>query len=227
MSDDEYINYSILWVKNKTNHKSIVQKIVMSVNESPTPFSVFMAGSPGAGKTETAKPFLELSNSMISIDPDILRNLIPGYNPSRSELTNSAVSILVEKIQDLALEKRRSFVLDGTLSNYDKAEKNIKRSLGRKRKVMVIYVHLDPLKAWEFTQKRELVEGRNIPKEAFIQQYFNSKNVVSRLKDEFGSNIEIFLIDRSKDKYLVAQNKETIDNFTSNKYTLESLKKLL
>ena len=61
-----------------------------------SPVSVFMAGSPGAGKTETAKALVkQLGDGFLHIDPDDFRAAIPGYNGSNSWLFQGAISILL------------------------------------------------------------------------------------------------------------------------------------
>lgn len=120
------------------------------------PVSVFMAGSPGAGKTEASKSLLsklenvEKGRKILRIDPDELRMEFEDYSGNNSWVFQPAVSILVDKIHDFALEQRQSFILDGTLSSYGKAEENIDRSLRRNRRVQILYVYLTPEQAWEF-----------------------------------------------------------------------------
>ncbi|WP_280562889.1 zeta toxin family protein [Chromohalobacter sp. 48-RD10] len=112
------------------------------------PISIFMAGSPGAGKTEIAKEYVaaldELKaegvdglGNILRIDPDDLREEMPGYTGNNSWLFQGAVSIMVEKIHDLMLKQRQSFILDGTLASFDIASKNIARSLQKARDVQI------------------------------------------------------------------------------------------
>lgn len=68
-------------------------------------------------------------DEILRIDPDELRCEFADYTGGNAWLFQSAVSVLVEKIHDLALKQKQSFLLDGTLSNYRKAEQNISRSL--------------------------------------------------------------------------------------------------
>jgi UDP-N-acetylglucosamine kinase len=149
------------------------------------PVSVFMAGSPGAGKTEAS---LELLNDLaagvkiLRIDPDELRNEFPDYSGSNSYLFQKAVSILVDRLHDLALDQKQSFLLDGTLSHYDRAVKNIERSLKRHRLVQILYVYQDPLLAWQFVKAREAVEGRRILPNHFIEHYFAARDTVNQVK---------------------------------------------
>ena len=76
------------------------------------PVSVFMAGSPGAGKTEAAKELiaqlerLPKAPKVLRIDPDDLRSEFPGYTGTNSWLFQHAASIWVDRMVDLVLTQR-------------------------------------------------------------------------------------------------------------------------
>lgn len=163
------------------------------------PFSIFMAGSPGAGKTEFSKSFIswyeeKMNCRMIRIDSDDIRPLIPGYNGRNSYLFQGAVSLIVEKIHDYALRQKQSFILDGTFSNCAKATENVKRSLKRNRPVFIFYLFQEPEIAWKFTEAREKREGRNIPKSVFVDQFLGSKESVDRIVGSFREKVTIYLV---------------------------------
>lgn len=160
------------------------------------PVSVFMAGSPGAGKTEASIALLNLftDTSILRIDPDELRSEFSGYTGGNAWLYQGAVSILVEKILDHALTHRQSFLLDGTFSNLDVARKNIDRSLRKGRFVQILYVYQHPLLAWSFVRAREAAEGRRIRPEHFVDQYFAARDVVNTLKLEYGGDVHVDLL---------------------------------
>jgi replication-associated recombination protein RarA len=89
------------------------------------PVSVFMAGSPGAGKTEASIELIaKIGTPVIRIDPDELRSEFPAYNGENAYF-QKAVSVLVDRIHDNALDQSQNFLLDGTLSRYDLARKNV------------------------------------------------------------------------------------------------------
>lgn len=191
------------------------------------PVSVFMAGSPGAGKTEAS---IELINngsgqSILRIDPDELRHEFEEYEGHNSYLFQRGVSILLERIHDKALRQRQSFILDGTLSNYGVAVKNIERSIKRNRFVQILYVYQEPMQAWKFVQARENFEGRKILLRHFINQYFEARNVVNQLKIKFDNAINIDLLLKNTDgtNRIYKDNIERIDNHIQEKYTPETL----
>ena len=219
----------------RKNKKEIAKRLTDIARYLPEdePVSVFMAGSPGAGKTEASIELLAKveaeGSEILRIDPDELRHEFPNYTGDNSCLFQKGISILVEKIHDYALKQKQSFLLDGTLSSYDKAEKNIKRSLKKGRVVQILYVYQEPRLAWEFVKSRETVEGRNIRPENFIEQYFAARVVVNRLKINFGTDVKVDLLLKNTDNThkLYKAGIDKIDNHIPEKYTPADLEKLI
>lgn len=193
------------------------------------PVSVFMAGSPGAGKTEASIELLSSvdGQAIVRIDPDELRTRLPGYTGGNAWLFQGSVSVLVEKIHDRVLSQGQSFLLDGTLSNYDKSKKNIERSLRKGRYVQILYVYQDPMLAWAFVQAREGAEGRRIRPEHFIEQYFAARVVVNRLKLEYGKDIHVDLLMKNNDnsRRWTKIGVDQIDYHIPEKYTRADLER--
>lgn len=231
---EERIRKDAIEFANK--HKREIAKRLTDPSIYPpeaNPVSVFMAGSPGAGKTEAS---IELLNALqkdgakvLRIDPDELRQEFAEYTGNNSRLFQGAVSILVERIHDLALDQKQSFLLDGTLSHYEVARKNINRSLKRKRTVQILYVYQEPRLAWQIVQAREAVEGRNIPPVQFIDQYFAARDVVNRLKRELGAEIQVDLLMKNNDGSgrFYRAGVDQIDNHIAEKYDRAALEQML
>ncbi|MFV3387864.1 zeta toxin family protein [Pseudomonas sp. NY15364] len=213
----------------RANKKAIARRIACKEKYPPeeAPVSVFMAGSPGAGKTEASIELINLFNDTppLRIDPDELRHEFEDYDGGNAWLFQAAVSILVEKIIDLALQNRQSFILDGTLANLDKAIANTERSLKRDRFVQILYVYQDPMLAWAFVQAREAAEGRRILVEHFVEQYFAARDVVNALKLKYGKDVHVDLllkhVDNSNRLYKAGVDK--IDYHIPERYTRADL----
>lgn len=202
------------------------------------PISFFMAGSPGAGKTEFSKSLIKIlegskERRVIRIDGDEIRPLLPGYTGDNSHLFQGAISLVVEKIHDYALRQKQNFVFDSTFAKYEKAVSNINRSLGKNRPVFIVYIYQKPEVAWKFTEAREKAEGRNIPKSAFIEQFLGAKEVVNRISSELGDRVAIFFVKKDFEKNTVEDlvkiepNGMRIDDYIQEKYTKEDLEKCL
>jgi len=190
----------------KANKKRIAKEFTDPAVYLPdrSPVSVFMSGCAGAGKTEAAIELIdELSAQSnvrtMRIDPDDLRCHFEGYVGTNSWMYQYAASILVDKIHDMALDQSQSFVLDGTLCNLAKADQNISRSIKRGRQCVIMFVYQKPELAWRFVQARERSEGRRIPPEIFVEQFFMAKDVVNALKDKFGNKLLVNLLIKNTD----------------------------
>ena len=97
---------------------------------------------------------------MVHIENDELRKVFEDYQGFNSPLFQRPATILVEAIHDRALKQKVSFLLDSTLSNFEKAKSNIERSLAKNRYVLIIFVYQEPEQAWDLVKAREVVEGR-------------------------------------------------------------------
>lgn len=131
----------------RKNREHIARELtdIQKYTPDAKPISVFMAGSPGAGKTEFSKRLISIfekdsARRILRIDADDLRSLFPNYNGKNSSVFHSAVSLIVEKIHDRVLRNSQSFILDGTFSKF------------------VVYVYQKPEVAWRFTKEREKIE---------------------------------------------------------------------
>ena len=192
------------------------------------PVSIFMAGSPGAGKTEASKALVREFRDPVRIDPDELRGEFKDYNGRNSWLFQPATAILVERIHDHVLKNGQNFILDGTLSSLDKARSNIERSLKRDRYVQILYVYQKPELAWRFVCAREAEEGRRIAPDTFVEQYFAARCVVNQLKREFGQSISVDLILKNHDNSdkVYKDNIDKVDHHVPEKYTADEVRTL-
>lgn len=234
--EQKIIDEAVKWAKS---NKKVIARQLTDKSKYPSdahPVAYFMAGCPAAGKTEFAKAFAEAiasysdsSEPIIYIDPDEIREQIPGYNGRNSRLFQYPASIIVDKTFDMIMSNRQSFILDGTLSDSDIASRNAKRCLDKEYKVQVLFVYNDPIMSWKAAAAREVSEGRAVPMDIFIDRYFKSKESVRYLKQEFGQNIQIDLLFKELNKQAVRPefNIDNIDNYIPEKYNRQSLEKAL
>lgn len=217
-------------MKFARSNKKLIARRLTAIDVYPPedePVSVFMSGSPGAGKTEASVALVNLftNSPILRIDPDELRNEFDEYQGGNAYLFQGAVSILVSKILDCALAQRQSFLLDGTLAKLDVARSNVDRSLAKGRFVQVLYVYQNPLLGWEFVKARERAEGRRILIDHFVEQYFSARDVVNALKLEYGKDVHVDLLLKHIDNSdrLYKAGVEKIDYHIPERYTREQL----
>lgn len=232
MNDDQIIEKAIKEAKKLK--KLIAKQMVDELPQEESAVSVFMAGSPGAGKTETARTMIRSFKSdygvnLVHIENDELRKEFEDYNGINSPLFQKPATLLVEAIHDRALKRDVSFILDSTLASFDKAKDNIERSLKRGRYVLIIFVYQEPEQAWCLVKAREVVEGRRVPEEVFVNQFIESQSVVSRLKRMFGDQIDIIFIEKNIDGNNERPhfNVTDIDALLRKKYNRETLEAIV
>ncbi|HEY6736838.1 MAG TPA: zeta toxin family protein [Candidatus Saccharimonadia bacterium] len=220
----------------KANKRNLIERFAnpQEFTSTPHPETFFMAGSPGAGKTEWSRNFLQAYKethgvNILRIDPDDIRAAIPGYTGNNSDEVQGGAALAVQKILDHALTKNLSFLFDGTFAKYDLAHQNIERAIRHDRRPVVLYVHQDPLVAWDITKARELREGRMVPKETFINAYFSSRENVNQCKAEFGDKMYLYLINKNADtlQYKYEINITNVDHYLKAPYTRELLEEKL
>lgn len=213
------------------NEKRALIKKFADIEKFPSvekPFSFFMAGSPGAGKTEFSKRLIETMAPIyiVRIDADEIKGFIPQYNGKNSNVVQGAASIGVDNLNYYTLKHKQNSIMDGTFANYSIAHRNIVNCLNKKRQISVFYIYQDPIIAWDFTRKREKLEGRYIPKDAFINAFFKAKENVKLIKKEFGDKIKLNLVIKNKDNTIekIEYNIDcNIDTYIKIIYNKESL----
>jgi len=100
-------------------------------------------------------------------------------------------------------------IMDGTLSSYDKAKRNIQLALDADQAVMIAYVYREPVEALRNgVLTRAMKRGRTVTLDALVKGHAGSSEVVRKLQAEFGDNplFEIKAIDNSRgpDNYVEA-----------------------
>jgi predicted ABC-type ATPase len=216
----------------KSNKKELCEKfagnkICLSVTN---PISIFMAGSPGAGKTEFSKHLItDIEINAVRIDADEIRSFIPEYNGKNSDEVQGASALGVQKLFDYVIEHKKSFILDGTFANFDVSCKNIERSLNKGRPTQIFYIYQEPKVAWEFTKAREAMEGRRVPVETFVDAFFKAKENVELIKERFGANIKIFLVEKNFSNRIerIHIDIDKIDKYIQINYNKETLLSIL
>lgn len=192
--------------------------------------TIFMAGSPGAGKTETSKSLIQdvykpYNIPVVRIDPDEMRSSIPHYKGDNTDEVKGASFLAVEKLYDYVLAQGKNAILDSTFSKYEKQEKNIARALAKGRVVQIVYVYQDPLLAWEFTKKREKKEGRAVPQDFFIRTLFESRTNVQKIKEKFGDAVSVIALlkDYEKGTQKIFDDVQKIDEVIKISYSVRDL----
>lgn len=201
---------------------------------SSKPFTMFMAGSPGSGKTEFSTALVaeieqvDPRHRIIRLDTDELREKIPGYTGGNSDEVQIASSILFDAVFDLAQHNNQNLMVDTTFSG-ERSLENLERALNRQRSVGITFLYQDPLIAWDYTKKRERIEGRTVPKKVFIHSYFQSRINVEKIKEMYGKRVtlDLFIKDKDHRPKKTHFNISSMSGYIKESYTKDDLEKML
>lgn len=130
-SEEEKLSEDAYSLIKARNGKDTIKSFLESGKYQPsnTPIALFMAGSPGAGKTEVSKSFIkQFKDAPIRIDADEIRITCTGYTGDNAHVFQRAATKGVHILQDHALHNSINYILDGTFA-YASTEKNIERAL--------------------------------------------------------------------------------------------------
>lgn len=186
------------WVKDKKNRAAVLAQFFEHFPHTKAKIAFFMAGIPGAGKTEFAEQAIrENSPALIPIEHDKLVEYIDGYAPENYYNYRKAGSALVTGVLNECLKNGSAFILDGTLS-HESSIRNVRKALKAGYAVYVIYIVQDAQVAWELTQARELVKKRAIEKRGFLETCAkinkSLQNIFHAFKDH--DNFNFWLINK-------------------------------
>ncbi|MDO8598772.1 MAG: zeta toxin family protein [bacterium] len=201
---------------------------------SEHPVTLFMAGSPGAGKTEISKRLVEselfAGNQPVRIDADDIRAIFPGYTGNNSHVFQAACSVGVSMLYFACLKKRLNVIMDATFA-YARALENVQLSLNKQRNVELHYLYQDPRIAWEFTQKREATEGRRVSLEVFIEAFLGARHNIVQSYEHFGNRITVNVLLRNfhtgSDSFHQHVTEESLDTLVPTIYTASELNTIL
>lgn len=212
----------------KAHKKELIERFANDYicSSEKLPISIFMAGSPGAGKTEFSKSFMkEFSVKAVRIDADEVKDFLPQYNKKNSSKVQGASALGVEYLYDYALKSHKTMILDGTFADYEKVYKNIIRSLKRNRHTEIYYVYQYPFVAWKLTKAREKLEGRVVPMDVFVNSFFKAKENVNRIKKLFGKQLiaNVVLRNLENNQKKTYYDVDSIDPYVNINYTKNTL----
>lgn len=220
------------WVK--TNRRKLIAQFcdLKAYPRATHPITIFMAGTPGAGKTEFSISLLEkFESAFVRIDADDIREMMRaiGYNGANAELFQDAANKAVNILFDYANKKAgQNVLLDGTFS-YGNWRENVERSIAHGRRIEIYYLYQDPVVAWGYVKERERRHGRVVPFEAFVKSYKLSVINVQRAIKDFGKYLTVYFAknDYTKNIESIAVNVEDVEKLLPAQYTREELYELL
>lgn len=218
---------AIIWVKR---NKRFIKNRFASIKDYPPdnyPSTIFMAGAPGAGKTEFSKLFIEKfyesekEKKVVRLDTDEIREIIPGYYGYNASLFQSASALGMEYLIDSVYEERQNALIDTTFGLRHKVMLNVERAIRKNRNVSIFYMYQDPQISWEFVKDRQRKGSRYVPRDSFIENFFLARENANEAKEIFKEKVVlvIFMLDKNHKVMTSTFNIDNIDNYVKIPYT--------
>lgn len=225
------INNPKEWAKK--NKKKFANKLITQSGVIPQsePAGFFMAGLPGAGKTEfTTNLIADLKLNVVRIDMDEIATHIAGYAPEEAHAFKEAATDVMNAVFDRVKHRKVDFIMDGTFRS-NKAISNVNLALQKKYIVKIFYLHQDPKIAWEFTKDREKIEKRWIQKDKFVDTYFEVQSNIIYLSKLSLPNVTIDIVVKDSNNkvgdWRENVNTEVIDELFKSSYTRSELQRII
>ena len=204
-------------------HDQIIEKILKGTRGNEVePTATLIGGGSGSGKSSVIAKLLtqehdsEFDNGIIVIDCDKIKLELPEYNQminSEDEMTIEAAASFVhdessdiaDKLLQICIFSRRSFIYDGTMKNFVKYDAIIKQ-LKQYGYLVLAYVVDVPFEiALERIQIRAEVEKRHVDTIVAFESHVYFSATFLRLKHSFD---EFTLFDNTHDEVKVIAFKD-------------------
>lgn len=215
--------------------KIFVENFIKQSDAQPhsNPSAIFMAGLPGAGKTEFSKNLIKIVGGLkaVRIDMDEIASQIKGYRPEIADKYRESATRLMNGIYDKILKEKLEFIMDGTFGSKSSI-RNIERAINHGYVVKIVYIVQEPRLAWKFTLAREKVEHRSIDMDGFVKTYFSiTDNIlkVSLLMKKY-DKITVDIVIKNKENGIeswVPNIRSGIDILLKTSYNNKTLKEYL
>lgn len=225
------VSNSKSWARK--NKRSFANKMITAAGVEPhdEPAAFFMAGLPGAGKTEfTLNIIQELGLKVVRIDMDEIATHIESYNPLKADAFREAASDMMNAVYDRTLHRRVDFIMDGTFRSA-KSLDNIQRALKKGYSVKVFYISQDPEVAWSFTRAREKVEKRSIHRQGFISTSAEIFENLAHLDTVLFKDVTLDIVVKDRANKVGEWHRnvsyDQIDKLIGKRYSREELERML
>lgn len=173
-----------------------------------TPSTIFLAWAPGAGKTEFIET-LEDSKRFIVIDIDKYRVLFDWYQWYNASDYQKLSTQVANKIYKFCMQKSLNVIVDWTFWNINVIEQNIQKCIKQKRDFWIVLIYQDPLISYFYTKLRQLEWKRNVPKEIFVEKFYNSIENALKIKQKYSDMFFLFAYKNAK--WIFQTNTNVVD----------------
>lgn len=178
------------------------------INWDIVPSTIFLAWAPWAWKTEFIDTIKDNARFVV-IDIDKYRILFEWYEWHNASNYQKLSTQVANKIYKFCMQNNLNVIIDWTFWNINVIEQNIQKCIKQNRDFWVVLIYQDPLISYFYTKLRQLEWKRNVPKEIFIEKFYNSIENALKIKQK---HPDIFFIFAYKNvKWIFQTNTNVVD----------------
>lgn len=204
----------------------------LGIQPAEKPRTVFLAGSPGAGKSEFVSSVLAKVEPILVVDADEFRKRFPGYQGHNANEYQKGAVVYVKYFYKTAIAQGFHVVMDSNFASLSVAKQNIDASLKAGRSVTVMYIYLSPVAAWQFVKRRENETGRNVPSAVFVKNFREAQAVFDELRQIYSGRVTFKAILRiaqgatDKGQIMTYDSTKSLSEQIPETYTVSDLEKI-
>jgi len=161
--------------------QDILDAVLAKAKPSDAPVVYMMGGGGGAGKStilRTLRDRGEVPQDTPILNADDFKEAIPEYqalleagDTRAAAVVHEESSLLLKQAIDGYLERKASFVLDGTMGNAQRTAQQLERFKAAGYRVVLIGVATDPIAAGRRAAARAKRSGRYVPPREFLKAH--------------------------------------------------------
>lgn len=107
------------------------------------------------------------------------------------------------------MQKSLNVIVDWTFWNINVIEQNIQKCIKQKRDFWIVLIYQDPLISYFYTKLRQLEWKRNVPKEIFVEKFYNSIENAFKIKQKYSDMFFLFAYKNAK--WIFQTNTNVVD----------------
>ena len=178
-------------------HRQIIERYLSPENieratpdEGESPTVVFTGGRPASGKTTALNTMSDLpfdSNRFITLNPDDVKEMLPGYDKELAGLWQTESSEITDQIAKMAQDMGLNVIYDATMKNPNSIQWRVDQYEDAGYDMQGYYVHTAPhVTALRTVTRHNFGAGRFVPPMYTLQSYSNEASF-DRVKDRFST----------------------------------------
>ncbi|MCY9755221.1 zeta toxin family protein [Paenibacillus alvei] len=180
-------------------HAEMIDKLLSGINPAADqPLAIYLGGGSASGKTTISQMLTESfkseGESVVLVDSDHIKTLLPEYKTLIKSVPEQAASILHDESSDIsealyskALESQINLIFDGTMKSAEKYERLIQNAQSFDYSTSIVIADVPLQEAFRRADVRYEIEKRRVPREIIELSHKSVPITFQKIKDKVDS----------------------------------------